>query len=674
MRLRIHVLFVALVGLLAPLLATAPSSGQVTEPSLAEQNEAAADVVAQLAAADRPMALDEIDGLDDLGPMPWLSLTATRSPAAVEAWRAIAEQLPAGELATPGSASLVDTGFTFAESEPAGQTGQNDTPDTGELIEGFGTGDGDEQLVTITGNLSGAEVRPPIEGDCESVEDDGAIGLANPTPASEIQVALCVGEIGDGPFGDSSGDLDFYGYGQVDEGTLLILDVAHISGSLDPVDAVIGIYAADGTLLASMEDSGRPEEPVFLEAIAPAAGEYFAAVAGCCELSADPFDSSSGPGAGARGTYEVFVVAFPPPCVSVEDDGSIGLANPTNVPEQRFDFCAGEIGDGPHGEADSDFYAIGPVEEGQLVFVDVFNFADTFRSVIGLYDADGNLLASAEDSGDPEGGDFLEYVTEGSAELFVAIAGCCELQTDPTDPASGVPSDQGGLYEMVIDVLPAPCRSAEDDGSIGLANQTLVPEFGSDFCLGEIGDGPHGAADTDFYQLGAVPAGFRVTADVLGFEGPVPTVIGLYGADGTLVASAEDSSDPESGDALVVDVEADGEYVVGVAGCCELQADPTDPASGGAQRGRGALRDLPGGQPPTLRVGGGRRLDPRCQRCLRRVRQRGAVPHRLLRRGRRRAPGRPERRRRLLPHPGAAGGAAADRRLLRLLRRVGRRR
>ncbi len=579
MRLRRRTVIVAVLALLASLIALpTPVPAEVEGRTVAEQDLAAASVMAQLKASDRSLAMSEIQDLDGLGPMPWLSLTATRSPRAVAAWHAVAAQLPAGELA---AGDVLASDLTFTESEEPEETGGNDTPETGDAIGGFGTGADQESVVTISGNLSGAEVRPPIEGDCESAEDDGSIELANPTPAADILVALCVGEIGDGPFGETSGDIDFYNYGEVAEGTVLILDVFNVSGSLDQVSSVIGIYSADGTLLGSIEDVGEGPDDTFLEVIAPAAGTYYGVVVGCCELPGDPFNSASGPGVGDTGTYEVFVVAFPPPCGSAEEDGSLALANSTNVPEQGDDFCSGIIGDGEHGAADGDFYALGFVEADRQIIADAIIFVgEPFRSVLGIYDAEGNLLASAEDSGDPDAGDFLEYTTTEPGEYFVAIAGCCELPSDPTDPASGTPSEEGGLYEMFLGVFEPPCVSAEDDGSLALANETVVGDFGTDFCFGEIGDGPHGPADGDFYSVGTISPGDVIVADVLVFEEPFRTVVGVYNSAGELIDSAEDSGDPESGDALIVEVETEDQYYVAVAGCCELPSDPTDPASG----------------------------------------------------------------------------------------------
>ncbi len=458
MRLRsktvVFVVFAAVASVTLP--TTAPA--QVDGADLAAQEQAAEEVIAQIERDGGGLSLSEIDKLDELGPKPWLSLPASQSPRAVEAWRRVASQLPASELVGDHRSALDDSTFTFVESEGPEETGGNDTPATGDPIAGFGTGEGDEQMVTITGHLSGAEVRPPVESDCESVEDDGAIPLANPTPASEIEVALCIGEIGDGPFGETSGDIDFFSYGVVEEGSVLILDTWHISGSLDPVSSVIGIYTESGELLGSLEDPGGIDgEDPFLQVIAPATGVYYGGIAGCCELSSDPGDSSSGPGVGDVGTYELFVVTFPPPCGSVEDDGAIPLANPTGLVSGAAVRVSGIVGDGPHGSSggntgDFDFFAVTGLVPGQTLVVDVdtpvpFGDLDPF---VALWHQAGFLIAFNDDDGQTFDSRLIVQVPI-PGDYFVSIGGFGSFITaDPFDPSSGFGPGSEGDYDATI--------------------------------------------------------------------------------------------------------------------------------------------------------------------------------------------------------------------------------
>jgi hypothetical protein len=575
--------FAAMVFIPLPTRTSAQADGEI-----AEQEQAAAEVMEQIETSDGDLGLEEISALGELGPMPWLSYTDRRSAKAVEAWREVAAQLPASDLVPNGKATLTAAPLEFSESEEPGETGGNDTAATGDLIDGFGTRSGEQPVVTITGNLSGADVRPPIEGDCLSVEDDGSIAQANATPAG-LQVALCIGEIGDGPFGDSSGDIDFYSYGEVEEGSELILDVEHLSGSLDAASTVIGIYAADGTLLASGEDPGQGINNSSIQTVAPADGEYFGAVAGCCGLPADPTDSSSGPGVGDTGTYEVFMVELPPPCTSEENDGSLAQANPTLVTAQGTDFCSGVLGDGPHGSADGDFYALGTLPVDFEVFVELTAFDNPINAVIGIYNAAGDLVASGETTGDFETGTPLQYAVETEGEYFVAIAGCCTLPSDPTDSASGSASDESGPYGLFMAASAPPCESREDDGSISLANNASQPNGTPDLfeitCFGDVGDGPQAAAngDVDFFRTRPLPADRLLIVDFADFGGSADAgdlTIGVYNSAGDLIGSGQDDpavSGPAS-DFFSVTVPADDTYYVAAGG--GLPTDANDETSG----------------------------------------------------------------------------------------------
>ncbi len=73
----------------------------------------------------------------------------------------------------PGSPILVD------EDEPAGTSGSNDTLDTAQPIDGFGTRQNQNPRLRILGTLSPLEV--VAEPVAPNVEDDGSIPLAGET-------------------------------------------------------------------------------------------------------------------------------------------------------------------------------------------------------------------------------------------------------------------------------------------------------------------------------------------------------------------------------------------------------------------------------------------------------------------------------------------------------------
>ncbi len=574
------------------LVNTPPTSGQEDPTSAAVQEEAAAEVQQQLEGADGALASDEIDELGRLGPPPWLSLGRERSETVVETWVDVAAQLPAHEQ-LPVDGRRGRPRFTeVSEREAPGETGVNDTPATGQRIPRFGTGRNQNRAVTIEGHLSGAEPRLPVPFDCFSTEDDGSIPLANPVPA--FDVALCAGEIGDGPHGSTTGDIDVFSYGEVAAGSTLILDSANVSDSLQAAATTLAIYDAAGNLLGSVDDSGDPNLPEFLVVEAPADGEYFGFVVGAGPLPTDPFDPTSGAGVTTDGTYDLFVVTLPPPCVSVEDDGSIPLANDRGDLVDTVEFCLGFIGDGPFGAStgDADFYRVGTVPEGDLILADVVHFEnpDGVETTVAIYDGAGNLVASIDDSGDPELPEFLEVPAPATGEYVVAVVGAGPLPSDPFDSSSGAGVTDTGGYEVVIGSVsppPPPCFSDEDDGAIPLANDasggTGDDELFVTFCDGFVGDGPQaGTGDVDFYSTRVVQEGKELVVDLVDF-GPDPVienfVVGIYDEAGDLVLSGQDSDGGEAVPGFVqLTVPATGVYHVAITG--GLPTDPFDSTTG----------------------------------------------------------------------------------------------
>ena len=299
---RLSVLVGALLG--AGALAVPAVGAQGDPTDVAAQEEAAELVMEQLEASDSPMSMDEIDTLDQLGPAPWLSFMPGRSDKVIEAWTEVAQQLPEGDMNARRRPPGGSDPSRVSESEDPGEVGGNDTPETGDRILRFGTGRRQSRLVTIEGNLSGSI-------DCRSAEDDGSITTANPPSVEVGDIAFCAGEIGDGPYGTTTGDTDFYALGQAGAGDLLVLDVDHVSETDRPVATVLGIYDSAGTLVASAPDAGGAGQVEFLVFEVVEAGEYFGVIAGAGDLPSDPFDPASGAGVTETGTYEVFVGVLP---------------------------------------------------------------------------------------------------------------------------------------------------------------------------------------------------------------------------------------------------------------------------------------------------------------------------------------------------------------------------
>jgi hypothetical protein len=185
-----------------------------------------------------------------------------------------------------------------------------------------------------------------------SVEDDGAIPLANQTGLAPDTSVEFTGFVGDGPFGASSGDFDFFALGTVEAGSFVRIDTAATDFFLD---SIVALYDSAGTLVGFNDDDGFLLDSLLVMSV-PATDEYFALVGGFGPgLPADPFDSGSGGGVGSTGAYQVELEHSTDPIVDSDVDvflvdlapgdamtvGLIGAASevsivdPTGVQAQR---------------------------------------------------------------------------------------------------------------------------------------------------------------------------------------------------------------------------------------------------------------------------------------------------------------------------------------------------
>ncbi|MEV8543386.1 PPC domain-containing protein [Streptomyces sp. NPDC051572] len=192
---------------------------------------------------------------------------------------------------------------SYAEKEPAGTLGANDTVPTAERIAGFGTGDRQNSAVAIAGDLADDPDIPTLPA---GSEDNGSIPLAIDTGvAGARQAVRTSGVIGDGPHGsagDGHGDFDFYKVSGVPAGVPLTMDV----GAQGDLNAIMRLYDANGGTVFWADDPSSGNVSVSLPL--PSTGDYYLMVAGSgpnIGSPTDPNDPASGAGAGSEGAYSL---------------------------------------------------------------------------------------------------------------------------------------------------------------------------------------------------------------------------------------------------------------------------------------------------------------------------------------------------------------------------------
>lgn len=155
--------------------------------------------------------------------------------------------------------------------------------------------------LTISGALGG-----PAPDVLTGSEDDGAIPLALPTGLIGGRAVQVGATIGDGPYGSSSGDYDWYSVNAVAGQTITVdIDAWSLGSSLD---SYVGLFNSAGSQLAQNDDQSGGNLDSYLSFVTPAPDTYFIVVRGFgMGFQTDPFVSSSGPGAGSTGSYTVTI-------------------------------------------------------------------------------------------------------------------------------------------------------------------------------------------------------------------------------------------------------------------------------------------------------------------------------------------------------------------------------
>ncbi len=243
-------------------------------------------------------SLEQLRAMKPSTPSPYLSLLPAGVAPDMAYWQARmrAEAIARRAAQTRGTGSP-----TAEESEP------NDSAQTGTPINNFGNGPGQTPSIDVNGDFPEPPAATPIG---PFLEDDGAIPLASATDPGEGQRVMLTAILGDGPhgsFGSGSGDFDFYAISGVTAGQFITADIDIDPASPFFFDSFLALWDSSGNLLAFNDDDvSALTLDSFVHFAAPADGTYYISV-GSFEspIPLDPFDSSSGFGAGSEGVYKL---------------------------------------------------------------------------------------------------------------------------------------------------------------------------------------------------------------------------------------------------------------------------------------------------------------------------------------------------------------------------------
>ena len=223
----------------------------------------------------------------------------------------------------------LNTGFVpfsevndFAALLSSGETEPNNTPGTAPLLAGFGTGAGDDSEADISLNQDGV-LTSSVDNSSTDVGDQISTAFDTSgllTPGGNL-VGLTGQTLGDGAFGATTGDFDFYRVSLL-VGQQLYIEVDTDDGlgigTSSTLDSVLGIYDSSGNVVTHNDDqfltffpgNGLDSGAIL---VAPTAGDYYLAIGGWStgdaleSLPTDPTVAGTGPGDSSTGVYDLLL-------------------------------------------------------------------------------------------------------------------------------------------------------------------------------------------------------------------------------------------------------------------------------------------------------------------------------------------------------------------------------
>lgn len=165
-----------------------------------------------------------------------------------------------------------------------------------------------------------APLGPPTSA--ASSEPNDSIGQANATNLVGPGLVTVDSFIGDGDFGTTSGDMDFFSF-QAAASQRITIDVDPLGSELD---SMIALYDSAGNAV-QLVDNGGPSDAESLTYVTERVDTYYAAVmAWETDFPSDPFTPGSGAGAGTTGDFRL--------TITVEDVGA-GATKQASLPVQK---------------------------------------------------------------------------------------------------------------------------------------------------------------------------------------------------------------------------------------------------------------------------------------------------------------------------------------------------
>ena len=230
----------------------------------------------------------------------------------------------------------------------------------------------------------------------------------------------------------------------------ITIDSYGIGGNATPVDTVLYLFDANGSLLAAVDDSGDSLDPHMLYRVSGGT-TYYAAVAGYGNTGFDPFQLGSGT-PGDTGDYYFSTALLPLSAEGTYRDDTVGAGGmQTLALNDVVQGSIGDDGDFQSGAGDVDVYRFKPAAASVYKFatstIDTFS-ADTF---IRLFDSSGKELYFNDNASALTSSSALYATLGAGATYYLTVSGASAGARlyNPFTGTGGAPGSTGA-YSLEV--------------------------------------------------------------------------------------------------------------------------------------------------------------------------------------------------------------------------------